>query len=260
MGDGQVSRGYLLSESATASNVPALPTELLQAPKPASPGLRSAVIDGDVVRYVPIAGTHGWRDEWCMNNASAFAVMLAQAGFSKIVTQNSGRPFRWSTDLNGPLISLKFWDRRNSDWEAGADALFYFLDAVSYRDRNLIAHSHGGQVALIAASWGLEIRSLTTVGTPVRNDVAAGGAEALAKIGFWQHIHDSRFDFIALGGQFGDLKLDADRAFDLPGVLNRGIAHVSHSKVLRDERFIPFWAEKGWLKAIRESRAEPAVA
>lgn len=246
-----MSRGYFLADAADVT-VPPPPTELLQEPKPLSPVVKAAVIDGDVTRYVPIAGTHGWGDTWCMGNTSPFALMMANNFFSKIVTQNSNRPFRWSTDLNG-LLTLG-GRLRNSDWEAGADALFYFLDAVPYRDRNLIAHSHGGQVALIAASWGLHIRSLTTVGTPVREDVARGGHDAVARIGFWQHIYDSRFDFIAQGGQFGDLKIDLDRAFDIPGVLNRGISSVSHSKVLRDARFIPYWPQKGWLKAIRESR------
>ena len=231
---------------------------LRQDVKPLNPGLRAAVLDGAVTRYVPIAGTHGFRDAWCMENTSPFARMMTDNHFAKILT-STGRPFRWSTDLNGLFVNWKFWDRRNSDWEAGADALFYFLDQVPYRDRNVIAHSHGGQVAIIAAAWGLQLRTLTTVSTPVRADVPA--AAAARNIGMWQHIYDRRWDAIGLAGQAGDLALDGGRAFNnLDSVLNRPLASVSHSKVLRDERFVDLWTANGYLEAIRRAPVSPIVA
>jgi len=205
--------------------------------------LRTAVLD-DSVRYVPIAGTHGWRDAWCTDDASPFARTLAGQRFAVIRAEN-GRPFRWSTDLNG----LRFWDR-NSDWEAGADALAYFLEHLDYSDRNLIAHSHGGQVALILASQGFRIRSLTTVGTPRRGDVNA--ARAKQHIGFWQHVYDRSRDWIALLGQIGDGELERERSFrHLPGVVNHALAGIDHSKVLRDAGCLHYWTANGWLESIR---------
>jgi len=225
-----------------------------QLPKGVSPGLRPLVSSGEIVRYVPIAGTHGWRDAWWSSDKSPFALMMANNGFSVIRTRD-GRSFRWSTDLNG----LKFW-ARNSDWEAGADALFYFLENVAYRDRNLIAHSHGGQVALLAASQGLKIRTLTTVGTPIRADIPVD--DARRNVGLWQHIYDKHRDWFALLGQMGDREIILRRSFRLSGVLNFPLVGIRHTGVLRDETLLSLWAVNGWLTNIRNSppHTSPPVA
>ena len=185
-----------------------------------------------------------------MSDSSAFALMMAQEGFLKITM--GGRPFRWSTLLDG-LVG------ENLTWEAGADALCYFLDRVPIYDRNLIAHSHGGNVALMALASGLQVNTLTTVGTPRRHDVDY--LTASRRVSFWQHIYDRKIDWIAWLGMWGDRSVDLDRGFhDVPGCLNLPIDGISHSKVLRDASSLHYWHDNGWLSNIRAAGAPLGAA
>lgn len=193
--------------------------------------------------YVPIAGTWSYADAWYSDRQSPFAKFLYGERFEPI-RDEAGLPFRWSTDLDG----VQVW-ARHSQWQAGADALRYFLHGVPYEQRNVISHSHGGQVALIAAAAGCRLRSLTTVGTPVRADVPA--LEASKRIGLWQHIHDETFDLMGSLGAWFDRHVSTDRFFDVPGVVNISVKDISHSKVLRDPAYVAYWEMKGWLDRIR---------
>jgi hypothetical protein len=191
------------------------------------------------MKYLAIAGTNGWRDNWTHDD-SPFGTMMAAEGFESLLCD--GRRFRWSTALDGLLGD----DR---EWEAAADALYYFLRLVPLEDRNLIAHSHGGQLPLILAASGFPLRSLTTVGTPPRADVPVTLAQA--HIGLHQHIYDMRRDWMGWLGQIGERELRFDRTYRDPKVLNLGVDRISHSKVLRDPEFIPLWPLRGWLANIR---------
>lgn len=124
---------------------------------------------------------------------------------------------------------------------------------MPFADRNVIAHSHGGQVALFCAARGVPIRTLTTVGTPVRHDVPA--AAARKRVLFWQHIYDKHCDWVQKLGQLADGKVSTERRFRLSGVQNHGLAGISHSKVLRDERYLHYWRVNGWLANVRTAGA-----
>jgi hypothetical protein len=189
------------------------------------------------MRYLPIGGTHSWNDGWWKDNEHPFAKMMAVRGHYPIRFRD-GRPFRWSGALDGLLGS-------DLDWQAAADALAYFLDSVPFEDRNVIAHSHGGNCALICAASHVSLRTLTTVGTPHRVEVDA----LLAKkyIGYWQHIYDVKRDLWQWLGQIGPHQLQAERRFLIPGVQNYGLEGISHSKVLRDPAYFHHWDEQGWL-------------
>jgi hypothetical protein len=191
------------------------------------------------VKYLPIAGTNGWRDAWTRED-SDFGRLMRAEGFELL--RAGERPFRWSTALDGLLGE----DRQ---WEAGADALYYFLRTVPLADRNLIAHSHGGQLPIILAAAGFLIRSLTTVGTPCRDDVPVAAAEHF--IQFHQHIYDLRRDLWGWLGQVGDHELRHARTFPDPRVKNIGVADISHAKVLRDPTYIALWKTQGWLENVR---------
>lgn len=193
------------------------------------------------MKYLPIAGTDGWNDAWCRDD-SDFGTMMIAEGFTSL--RAGDRPFRWSTALDGLL-------GEDRDWEAASYALYYFLLGVPYADRNLIAHSHGGQLPILLAASGFPIRSLTTVGTPARDDMPLEAAEAF--IGFHQHIYDLKRDLWGWLGSVGDASLRLERRLNDPRVRNIGIADISHSKVLRDTTYIPFWQSKGWLENIRQS-------
>lgn len=223
-------------------------TELMQrAMRRERPGYLAA----RATRYIPIAGTGAYADPWYCDDRSPWARMMTGAGFAPVRAVD-GRPFRWSTDIDG----LKFW-ARHSQWEAGADALVYFCEYLPYEDRNVIAHSHGGQVALLAASSGFEFRTLTTVGTPVRNDVPA--ALAAGHIGFWQHIYDKDFDKTGWMGGWFDGRWSSDRTFkDIEAVHRLPLGGISHSKVLREERHVEKWLTEGWAENIRQMEQEAA--
>ncbi len=195
------------------------------------------------MKYLPIAGTDGWNDAW-VKAKSDFGQMMAAEGFELLLAGD--RPFRWSTALDG-----LFGDDRQ--WAAGADALYYFLRFVPLEDRNLICHSHGGQLPAFVCASAFPIRSLTTVGTPVRDDVPWSAAEGF--IGFHQHLYDLKRDLWGWLGQVGDHDLRTERTFPDNRVKNIGVADISHSKVLRDPKCIPLWQSQGWLQNIRNVAA-----
>jgi pimeloyl-ACP methyl ester carboxylesterase len=197
-------------------------------------------------RYVAIAGTHGWRDGWATDDQSDFALQMHAHNFHMIRT-DQGDAFQWSGDLNGLL--------HRTDWQAGAMALAYFLDGVPYDDRNLIAHSHGGQVVFHYVALGRKIRTLTTVGTPPRSDVPM----LLAKpyIGFHQHIYDEKVDWMGWLGQFGEHDLNKSRKMPYAD-LNISVKDISHSKILRDAAYIPLWFGQGWAQRLETGAGSPA--
>lgn len=204
------------------------------------------VAAGLSIRYVPVAGTNGWNDAWCMRFGSPFAAMMRKQGFDQVYSKD-GRPFRWTTNLTG----LKWWGQER-DWQAGADALCYFLERLPYEDRNVIAHSHGGQVAIFLAASGVQLRTLTTVGTPVRKDVPA--FKAALQIGLWLHIYDMQRDWTQLLGMAGDGHLQMDRRFLVGRVLNRPLQGIGHSAVLKDPAALHYWTDQGWLDLITAGR------
>jgi hypothetical protein len=191
------------------------------------------------VKYIPVAGTDGWRDGWVTAD-STFGQMMTAEGFELL--RCGDRPFRWSTALDG-----LFGDDR--EWEAAADALYFFLWTTPYADRNILAHSHAGQVCAFLAASRFPLRSLTTIGTPVRDDVPWAKAEEY--IGFHQHIYDLKRDLIGWLGQVGDHELRMERTFPDNRVKNIGVQDIRHSKVLRDPKYIPLWQTQGWLQNIR---------
>lgn len=204
-----------------------------------------------MTHYVGVLGTHGWtkdpRRAWWMND-SPFNGFLRKQGVEMAFPY---RPFVWSGDLEGvPLVGS------GNDWEAGAEALCYYLDGLSLADRNVIAHSHGGQVALMAAAQGLKLRSLVMVATPVRESIEARIAPAAAKnIDRCVHLCDARFDYIGLAGAFFDWRWSLRRTFNVPGIDSRKEPGIGHSNVLYDPTKFAWWLERGWLDVLRGTPA-----
>jgi pimeloyl-ACP methyl ester carboxylesterase len=196
------------------------------------------------LRYIPVTGTNGWEDPWALRDDSPFSCMMAGQHL-RPVRATDGRPFRWTTRLNG----VKFWGEER-DWEAGEDALYYFAEPLPYADLIFIAHSHGGQLVIKLAASGLHIRTLVTVGTPVRKDVPT--VEAAKNIGQWIHIFDLKRDWTQWWGQVGDLSLKNDRSFLISGVQNDGVPKISHSNILKDPEYFDHWNTYGWIEAIKQ--------
>ncbi len=195
---------------------------------------------------IPVGGTGGRYHDWAHNDHSAFLEYAHMAGLLPRRLSN-GTPWTWSGELAG------LWWQGVGAWEREALSFTQFVSTVPYAQRNVIAHSHGGNVVIIACRLGLKIRTLTTVGTPVRKDVHP--ALAVQNIGYWQHIYDLQRDFIqsmrARLGQLGDHHLSLARSFQIPGVSNRGVQGIEHSRILSDASQFYLWKQNLWFEAIR---------
>jgi len=181
--------------------------------------------------YVAVLGTWAWPDdeddrglEW-WQPTSAFAAMLRARGLDPVLPDD---PFVWSGDLDGVP-----WLANGRDWEAGAANLAHYLRGLLPNDRNVIAHSHGGAVALFAARR-LPIRRLLTIGTPARKEVRAAARSALQSghLGAWLHVHDASWDWMGSLGALFDGQLRLSRAMGLPGMTDLAIPRIGHSGLL----------------------------
>jgi hypothetical protein len=232
--------------------------------------LDSPVPPDKALFMVPIAGTESWGDPWWQDEQGPWLTCLRRANV--LPFRANGRAFRWDTDLDGvgalgsiPNLIRGLLRRRqhavlHRDWQAAGDALGYFLDLAAYSARNIVAHSHGGQVALYAAAAGTDLRTLVTVGTPVRGDMFDVYAEARKHIGWHLHICDATFDLWGTLGQLfdGDVKIDrtwGDSVGGGPGPdLTITMQDIGHSSVLRDPEKVHLWVDQGWLDLMRLGR------
>lgn len=194
------------------------------------------------MKYLPIQGTHAWREkgEWWQPD-SPFVSSMRDCGHELLSPE---QPFVWSTDLNGISLRSLFGVRAShNDWRAGGHALTYYLRAIPFDDRNLIAHSHGLQVVLYAAATrSVAIRSVIAIASPERADMDEVAQQGRPSIDRWVHVCDPRADWVAWLGQitdgrwFGSRRCEhADVVLELPG--------VSHSGLLRDQKHFHHWPE-----------------
>lgn len=200
-----------------------------------------------VTRYISVLGTWGWpadpTDEWWYPD-SAFARFLSQR---ECVPAHPGEPFVWSGDVDGvPMLG------GGRDWDAAAHALKYYLQLTPYEDRNVIAHSHGGQVALLCAQQGVQIRSLILVGTPVRRDIEQDVAPlAIPHLGVCRQIIDAKADKMGWFGALFDRRVSVRRGFRVPGITVERLPHIGHSGILREPGLFHLWDDQGWLDLLR---------
>jgi hypothetical protein len=197
-------------------------------------------------RYVAVAGTHGWDggeptadDWWCPT--SPFAQFLANNGHLPLELT---RPFIWSTALAG-VPTWQFWKRpKPTHWEAAAWALIYYADNAPI---NVISHSHGLQVVMMAAKFWLKIGTLIDVCGPVRGDMMDTYRAGLLNIGTWVHVHSDGSDLIQLAGAWFDGHLGPVRAVAIEGVVNVPLPGVGHTRLLNDPTLFDVWKAQGWV-------------
>jgi hypothetical protein len=212
-----------------------------------------------VTRFLPVAGTHAWRGQqtgrWWQHPSPWLTYMEGHG----CVPYNAARPFVWSTNLDG----WRFISRRGKhyDWQAAGHNLYAYLVpplyggddngvGVSGDETRIVAHSHGLQVVLYACALGLRVRTLVSVGSPVREDMADVTAQARPNIGFWLHLHSDGSDRMQWLGTLGDGRVgvlrghpEADR--------NGAMPKVGHSGVLQDADAFALWEVNGWLDTLR---------
>lgn len=197
------------------------------------------------MKVVLVPGTHAWKDtpdQW-WHPESRFVANLAT---KDVQLASVTDPYVWSTDVNG------FFDRGHGDWRAAAAALRSYIvpplcetARIPGAQTNIIAHSHGGQVALYAAAAGLKIDLLVTVATPVRSDMAKVIEAARPNIRVWRHLHSGWRDYMQIFGEIGDGRFGLYRSF--AGAENLSVAAAGHSGFLNDPRYARLWSPAYWL-------------
>lgn len=178
---------------------------------------------------------------------SLFSDYLASRGWA--LASDDGRPFVWSTRATG----YQLWDRllgrraqMQADWAAAAENLYAWVVPPRAPERRLppeqttiLTHSHGLQVALLAAARGLKIQTLIDICGPVRKDIRAYLDPAIrANIGYWWHLHADRSDWWQILGGIGDGSLGIQRSHP-DADLNQRLPQAGHSRLLRDRAWMP---------------------
>ena len=204
------------------------------------------------VTYIPIPGTDAWDEDennyqWYERGSAWTNNMSAQ----KLVLHAVGH-LPWSTSLDG--IPTR---RGHVIWKGAAKHLICHCERVPFEQRNFVAHSHGGQVVFHALAYGLRIRNLITVGTPVRADMEQYILAGLGNVDYWHHICDSSTDRVSfLGALFdGKFRLRGKWTFDLANSFD-DIKGVGHSKILNDPKDIQLWNhnQRGWTSILAHGR------
>lgn len=193
-----------------------------------------------------VGGT--WGGDW-LADGTPFRQYVEARDFTCI-------PFEgWSGDVDG--LPCEFGKNgKHSDWIAGGFALAYFLRGIPYSGRNVIAHSHGGQViAYCALRTGTPIRNLVTVCTPVRSDMTPAYHALQEVVGHWRHVSAAGWDFFQRAGELADGHFGWQRKMPkAPNVDNVLIKGIGHSRLLNDPEFFAHWEDDGLLDTLRQPR------
>ena len=198
-----------------------------------------------------VPGTWSWPPRsttppWYMRH-SPFDGYLASRGWQGAQGRDH-RPFIWSTRATG----YQFWDRllgreaqMQADWAAAAVNLYAWVVpplAPEHRlpphQTTVLTHSHGIQVALLAAAQGLKIHTLIDVGGPVRRDIQSQLTPAArANIGYWWHIHTGEDWWRRLGQLNGGIGQPVAAQFRADRIQN--IPKAGHNRLLKDPAWMP---------------------
>ncbi|MDP1570325.1 MAG: hypothetical protein Q8L86_10000 [Vicinamibacterales bacterium] len=221
-----------------------------------------------VVPVILVGGTWSWRgtaDGQWYHPASPLALALHRRGLAPVVDRR-GQPFVWQSSASGwRAWRAWFGGGDTTSWTAAAHALLWFVESGAGRrlpgvETHVICHSHGAQVAIIAAAIGLRIHTLVDVGGPVREDVIRQyGAAARPRIGYWLSVHDAGRDWWRILGGVGDGHVGVRRQHPLVTAGGRGahyaIAGAGHSRPLtHPDDYAPLWDQVADLVRSRHGR------
>jgi pimeloyl-ACP methyl ester carboxylesterase len=193
-----------------------------------------------------IAGTWGQDDPWWKPDSPFWKEAIAH-GLELI---DEREPFDWTGDIDGIL-------GKNTRWEDAGEKLLYYVRLKHTERRmkglpgadpvNVIAHSHGGPVGLMAAARRLRIGTLITVATPVRKDNESVIAMAKPNIRRWVHLRSDYSDWWQWFGELMDGRLGIYRDFPQAdcNVLEPGVGHSG----LLDPAL---WTARGWWNWVRD--------
>lgn len=177
------------------------------------------------------------------------------------------KEFAWTGSLDGLSFQAAWnWIRgqqsetKHIQWRSGGTELDDYIGVGLYnQDRFsdrfvVIAHSHGGQVALYCAALYRYLPILITVSTPNRFDMHAIATQARPRIGFWLHLYDPDGDRVGQEGALGDGEVSFDRTWKGYPDLSVSVKGVGHSGLLRDPSTYHLWHDT--IVPLLESRLE----
>jgi hypothetical protein len=194
---------------------------------------------------VKVAGTHDWNpqetthERWWQRN-SRFTQKLKAHGYEHVGWDVAGQEIpQWSCALSGTF----FAGRDLRTWWRGAFSLASQLIELPLVDRNIIAHSHGGNVAVLAVvimnAKGEPVSRLITVCAPVRRDMVE--FYKLIKCP-WRHIYSREMWRNRMQWMGSRVRL----TWEMPGkVENFELGGIGHSDLLREPDRFPDEIEEG---------------
>lgn len=212
------------------------------------------------VRVCTVGGTWAWRGGW-WRKGSALWNYLQQFGFEPL--EVGGDQYEWETDLGGSFKVWKWGDTetRLRQWKSNGLSMRWHLMNVPYEDRNLILHSHAGNVGAFCCGLGtgFPVRRVLTIATPNRYDMKMYYQEAARHIGRWHHVCDKDRDEIGFWGSVGDGHVGDSRQIveSHENILLKG---VGHSGLLNDEKLFPLWESEGLIDFFRSDAAPDLAA
>lgn len=206
------------------------------------------------VTYIPIGGTWSWTEDlnslqWHMRG-SEFTRHMA----SENLILHARTPFEWDAEVDG-----LFYQRQHAVWKSAAKHLQCHVERVPLEERNMIAHSHGGQVLFYAAANGVRFNNVITVGTPVRVDMEPIILKAIGNFSYWHHICDSKTDMTAILGTLWDGRFRIKHTFDLADS-SSDVKGIGHSRILNDPTDMKRWDwdQSGWSSILAFGKAAKA--
>jgi len=161
--------------------------------------------------------------------------------------------FFWSSALDGVFGG-------EETWFAAAASLRYYLRDIPVHRRNIIAHSHGGQVVMLCAA-GLcfpdgiirptHMSNVILVDTPLRGDMQMVYNQGRHFINNLVYIGDGGRNWMKRWGRLfgGDWKVRMEMEQAHHNIVRKGIGH---SKVFNDPAILEFAIEEGWFEHLRK--------
>lgn len=205
-------------------------------------------------RIVIVPGTWA-RDAAWHQPGSALTSYLESRGVA-VHRGPDGRGPVWSGDVNGRPWRRWVGVEDHSDWITGGHALLTWIVPplapecrLPADDTYIVCHSHGLQVVLYACRFGLRVKRLVSIGSPVRADMLPVATLARPHIGEWLHLYSDQSDHWQWLGAIGDGALGVVRQHPLADV-NWRVPGVGHSRILTDpDMFDRVWpAVVDWLR------------
>lgn len=200
------------------------------------------------IYYIPVHGTWAIDEDHTAWWKSTGPFALYSKRFN-VVQYDKLPPFIWSSDISGFRYNLSSGFAKHTDWKAGGWSLYYYLNQIPLEDRSLICHSHGLQVVLYCLSFGMPIRNLISVCSPIRRDMDPIAEVARLRVQNWLHIYDNNDTFQFLG-QFGDGRFFGSRR-SAHATVNESLRDINHTDVLKIGGKMDLWNTRGWYGFLR---------